>query len=156
MAQTNLLYSYAPQTISRNIITLCVALFIAGSPASAHHSIIYFDRTKVIEGEGEVSEIYWGNPHIKFTLTGADAHGAPQVWEIETSSVAAVSRFGLTADLITPGMRIRIAGNPNVALANRILLTNMLLPNGREILFGNGERYQARWSGQGMGEDAPR
>jgi len=76
-----------------------------------------------------------------------------QVWEIETSSISTVSRFGLTADLITTGIEVRIAGNPSSVLANRVLLTNMLLPNGREILFGNGERYRARWSGQKMDED---
>ena len=140
-------------TKCRIIIAACVASFFAGSAAFAHHSIIYFDRTQIIEGEGEVTEIYWGNPHIRFTVAGLDARGALQVWEIETSSISTVSRFGLTADLITTGIEVRIAGNPSSVLANRVLLTNMLLPNGREILFGNGERYQARWSGQKMGED---
>ncbi len=51
------------------------------------------------------------------------------------------------------GTQVRIAGNPNVALENRVLLTNMLLPDGREILFGEGERFQLRWGRLLTGED---
>ena len=141
-------------TKSQKIVTLCAASFLAGAPAFAHHSIVYFDRTQIIEGEGEVTEVYWGNPHIRFTVSGADARSVPQIWEIETSSVRTAGRFGLTEGLITTGTRVRIAGNPSSVLENRVLLTNILLPDGRELLFGVGERYQSRWPGQRIGEDA--
>lgn len=114
----------------------------------AHHSVgPVYDRSQFVEIEGEVASVSWRNPHIRLTVTAPDA----SVWEIETNSVSIVSRFGLTADLVDPGTRVRIAGNPSRAGSNGMWLTNMLLPDGQEILFG--AQYQARWSDKTIGED---
>ena len=127
-------------------------LFGASSMTMAHHSTgPIYDRSRTVQAEGEVTRIAWRNPHIAFTLAATDASGDAQVWEIVTNSVSIVSRFGLTADLVDPGTTVRVAGNPSRAAGNGMWLTNMLLPDGREILFG--ARYQARWSEQTIGED---
>jgi len=119
---------------------------------SAHHAVgPNFDRSRVIEVEGEITEVLWRNPHIQFSITGVGPDGVERNWEIETNSVSIVSRFGLTPGLVEAGTQVRVAGNPGRVTDNSMWLLNMLLPNSEEILFGN--RVAPRWSDQTIGED---
>jgi hypothetical protein len=65
--------------------------------------------------------------------------------------VSIVSRFGLTADLVAAGTRVKVAGNGGRQADDVLWLTNMLLPSGQEILFGAAVR--PRWSEQTIGRD---
>jgi hypothetical protein len=65
--------------------------------------------------------------------------------------VSIVSRFGLTAELVAAGTRVKVAGNGGRQADNVLWLTNMLLPSGQEILFGAGIR--PRWSDRTIGRD---
>jgi hypothetical protein len=126
---------------------------LAAAGASAHHSTgaVYDRGGALIEAEGVITEVAWVNPHVRFKMRGAGADGVERLWEIETNSVSIVSRFGLTAELVSVGNRVRIAGNGGRQADNVMWLTNMLLPNGSEILFGGGVR--PRWSQQTIGRD---
>jgi hypothetical protein len=73
------------------------------------------------------------------------------VWSIESNSVSTVSRFGLTAGLVTVGDRVTVAGNGGRVADDVLWLTNMLLPSGQEILFGR--NIEARWSSRTIGTD---
>ena len=69
-----------------------VALALAAPPAFAHHSsAAIYDRDAVVEAEGDITEIQWVNPHVRFKVK--DTGG--KVWDIESNSVSIVSRFGL-------------------------------------------------------------
>jgi hypothetical protein len=117
-------------------------------PASAHHSTAaVYDRTRFIEAEGVITDVSWTNPHVRFTMRGGDE----RVWSIESNSVSIVSRFGLTADVVAAGTRVKVAGNPGRVDDDIMFLTNMMLPSGEEILFGAG--IPARWSQRTIGSD---
>lgn len=125
---------------------------LAPLAAQAHHATgPSFDLGRIVEAEGEVIEVVWRNPHVRFKVAGVDTTGAERVWEIETNSVSIVSRFGLTADIVAAGTRVKIAGNPGRLDENAMWLRNMLLPNDEEILFG--ARIEPRWSDATIGED---
>ena len=54
---------------------------------SAHHSFLgRFDVESIVELEGEVTEVYWRNPHSSITLTVEDENGRSIPWEIETNA----------------------------------------------------------------------
>jgi hypothetical protein len=113
--------------------------------ASGHHATApAYDRSQIAEVEGEITEVFWRNPHIRFTMRGVDAGGRERTWDIETNSVSIVGRLGLSEDAVQVGARVRVAGNVGKLSDSALWLTNMLLPDGREILFG--ARYQPRWS----------
>ncbi|HEX9875695.1 MAG TPA: DUF6152 family protein [Gammaproteobacteria bacterium] len=137
-------------------IKLSKTLFALGScllpvAISAHHATApTFDQSRVIEIEGEITEVHWQNPHIRFRMQAADAADA-EFWDIETNSVSIVSRFGLSAGLIEPGTQVRVAGNPGRRVDNALWLTNVLLGDGREILFG--ANYPPRWSEVTLGAE---
>ncbi len=126
----------------------------SGAPvAHAHHStaLVYDRGGALIEAEGVITEVAWVNPHVRFEMRGAGADGVERLWEIESNSVSIVSRFGLTAELVAAGTRVKVAGNGGRQADNVLWLTNMLLPSGDEILFGAGVR--PRWSQQTIGSD---
>jgi hypothetical protein len=121
--------------------------------AHAHHStaLVYNRDGALIEVEGVVTKVAWVNPHVRFELRGTGADGVEKLWDIESNSVSIVSRFGLTADLVAAGTRVKVAGNGGRQADNVLWLTNMLLPSGQEILFGAAVR--PRWSQQTIGRD---
>ncbi len=132
---------------------LAFAISASGTAAFAHHStaLVYERDGAVIEVEGTITELAWVNPHVRLKLRGVGPDGVEREWDIESNSVSNVSRFGLTADVVAAGTRVKVAGNPGRQLDNVLWLTNMLLPDSREILFGNAVR--ARWSQQTIGRD---
>jgi uncharacterized protein DUF6152 len=121
--------------------------------ASAHHSTaaVYNRDGTVIEAEGVITKVAWVNPHVRFEMRGAGADGVERLWKIESNSVSIISRFGLTAELVAAGTRVKVAGNGGRQADDVLWLTNMLLPSGQEILFGAG--IQPRWSQQTIGSD---
>jgi hypothetical protein len=133
-----------------------LALIVVSSclpAADAHHSTaaVYNRDGALIEAEGVITNVVWVNPHVRFEMRGAGADGVERLWKIESNSVSIVSRFGLTADLVAAGTRVKVAGNGGRQLNDVLWLTNMLLPSGQEILFGAAVR--PRWSEQTIGRD---
>jgi hypothetical protein len=132
------------------VLATLVALALTTPSAHAHHSTAaLYDRNRIIETEGVITKVAWANPHVRLELR--DAADGGRVWQIESNSVSIVSRFGLTADLLTVGSRVKIAGNPGRVDRDLLFLTNLLLPTGAEVLFGAG--IPARWSQRTIGTD---
>jgi hypothetical protein len=113
--------------------TLAAASFVSG--AHAHHStaLVYDRGGALIEAEGVITEVAWVNPHVRFKMRGAGADGVERLWDIESNSVSIVSRFGLTAEVVAAGTRVKVAGNGGRQADNVLWLTNMLLPSGEEL-----------------------
>ena len=134
-------------------VAIAVAASLGAFAAAAHHStaLVYDRGGALIEAEGVITDVAWVNPHVRFKMRGAGADGVERLWEIESNSVSIVSRFGLTADLVASGTRVKVAGNGGRQADNVLWLTNMLLPSGQEILFG--AAVQSRWSQQTIGGD---
>lgn len=107
-----------------------VALF-AASFAVAHHSVAFYSTDK-IELAGEITTIRWQNPHIQFALEAVGADGAAKVWRLESSSIFLREKDGVTRDLFRVGDAVKVYGRPSPHDAAALLVTNMLLPDGRE------------------------
>jgi hypothetical protein len=137
----------------RAVLRCAAVAALGGLPAHAHHStaLVYHRDGPIIEAEGVITRVAWVNPHVRFTMRGAGADGVERDWEIETNSVSTISRFGLTAELVAVGSRVKVAGNGGRVADNVLWLTNMMLPNGREILFTSAVR--PRWSQETIGSD---
>jgi hypothetical protein len=103
----------------------------AGPPALAHHSVAFYS-TERIEIAGEITSIRWQNPHIQFGLRTVGADGAAKSWRLESSSIFLREKDGVTRDLFRVGDVVRVYGRPSPHDASALLVTNMLLPDGRE------------------------
>ena len=116
-----------------------LAIALPGA-AAAHHSFFgRFDTQRLVELEGEVTEVLWRNPHAYFSLR---ADGT--VWEIETSSLTVLKRMGIDEGTIRVGDRIRIAANPPAGDKKEMYARHVLLPDGRELLLNVG--LAPRWT----------
>jgi len=136
-------------------ISFLLGIALAAELGLAHHATApAYDRDQIVELAGEVVAVSWRNPHIHLTLQSVAAGDDAATWDLETNSVSVVSRFGLSADLVVPGTRVRVAGNPGRVNEQSLWLTNVLLEDGRELLFGSA--YLPRWSQDTVGADDTR
>ena len=102
--------------ISSRAVGAAVALAgtLLAVPGLAHHSFAPFwhmDRMATIEGV--VVELRMVNPHPTLKVEVAEANGQKAVWTITARATAsALITGGWTAQTLTPGMRVRVQGNP--------------------------------------------
>ena len=122
--------------------------------ALGHHKVASsFDTTAVVEAEGEVTELAWHNPHVRFQLSGTDETGTARVWNVEMTSLTNLRRSGLAGQLVNVGDRIRVAGNPGRTDSSAIYLENLLLASGEEVVLE--PRGEPRWADDVLGRGGP-
>jgi hypothetical protein len=92
----------------------CVALAAAGS-ATAHHSFGMFDSNKELTLEATVVEYRWKNPHTHIIVSVPDGAKDPATagtWDIESASIAIMTRQGWNKSSFKPGDKIVVVINP--------------------------------------------
>jgi len=120
--------------------------------ATAHHSFAArFDLEAINELEGEVMSVRWRNPHVLFTLRATDEQGQEMLYEMESSSLSMMRRMDVSADVLSVGDRVKVAGYPARRTANAMFVLNALLPSGQEIVFE--PEGKPRW-GESVGTTA--
>lgn len=110
---------------------LCGFALCAPLNVLAHHSVAFYSN-ETIELAGEITKIDWQNPHIQFTLRTVGSGGVEKTWRLESSSIFLREKDGVTRDLFHVGDKVKVAGRTSVHDASSLLVTNMLLPDGRE------------------------
>ena len=126
----------------RIVTSSVVALSLLPALAAAHHSVaVWFDSSQRQEIEGVVTEVRWQNPHVLFFVRAPNADGEEAIWEIETLSVSGISRWGMSPELLNVGDRVVVSGSPSRRGFNNIFVRNLLLPSGRELVFGGEARF---------------
>lgn len=131
---------------------VCVSLaFLAFSAqVLAHHSATaFFDQNTIVEVEGTVTDIYWRNPHVSFTLDVANAEGIIEEWELEGGTTNSLVRRGFTAGSVSIGDRIKAAGAASRRGEPAIFVSNLLLPSGDEVIVSDRE-MPLRWTSSSL------
>lgn len=124
--------------VVRRIFSTALLVFFLATAASAHHSFAgQFDNTKSMEIEGELTEIQWANPHAHFKVRTVD-NGKVVVWTLETAGASQMVRSGVLREYLKVGDKVRVAGWPPVTSAREMHATNLLTPDGRELLLFRG------------------
>ncbi len=96
--------------LKRGFAHFLLGLCLIPLTSFGHHSFLgRFDTESIVELQGEVTEVYWRNPHAVLILTVEDDRGQRVPWEIETNAPTSLVRLGITADLIKSG-RFRPGG----------------------------------------------
>ena len=119
-----------------------IVLFVAGlvllpAAASAHHSRAHYTG-EMRELAGEVVRVRRGNPHTAVMLETVAESGGAATWRIDF-----LGTRGLARESLEVGQRLRLAGLESVRGPGDLLATNVLLPDGNEILLGAVEPF---WS----------
>ena len=85
------------QTV-RYLTSALSVLFFYPMMSSAHHAFSgIFDMNTLLEIEGEVIELVWRNPHVRFSIQT----DAGEAWDIETNSVSIIQRMDISSELLS-------------------------------------------------------
>jgi hypothetical protein len=124
-------------------IVLGPCLWVAASPALAHHGFGNFAMDEDIELSGVVTNIDFVNPHswVHFDVTGAD--GKAVAYRCELRSATTLRRSGWTPEMFAPGTRITIQGSPDRAEKNACYVSTLTLGDGT-VLDRYGQRIPPR------------
>ena len=115
--------------------TILVGTLLLPISVLAHHSRAHYGQ-EILELDAEIIEIDWRNPHVTFTMKAMNAVGEAEMWELEGGSTYMLGRYsGLGRDLFNVGDQVKIAGPISAVRPNEMLITNMLLPDGKEALM---------------------
>lgn len=126
----------------------CLVTALVSPALLAHHGavtngVLYY-TDNIIELEGEMTEVFWHNPHTRGRLSVVDDAGEKTVWEIELGpGPQSMARKGLAAEDFLG--QVRVAGFRSRRGANTMGPIHVLLPSGVEYVQGNRE---LRWSNE--------
>ena len=122
--------------MKRTVLTILSVLPLGGT--QAHHSFFgRFDTSTTMELEGLVTNVIWRNPHAHFTLE-VETDGEVVEWDLESGSPTLMRRAGVPPNAVQVGQRIRVAANPPVTDKKEAFATNVLLPDGEELVLQTG------------------
>jgi hypothetical protein len=119
---------------------------MAASAALGHHSAVaFFDEENRGEIEGRVTSTLWRNPHVAFEIMVEGPDGRQVEWTVESNSLNALARIGISPDTVTVGDEIRVYGP--LSRHGRPLLRayNILLQSGEEVLMMPHVSTERRW-----------
>jgi hypothetical protein len=111
---------------------LLASLTICFAPEMlAHHSVAAeFDTTLQGEFEGEITRVWFTNPHIRYQLTVTASDGSTEDWELQAGNVTTLSRQNWTADSIVVGDRLTVAGDLGRSGAKKVRIRKISLADG--------------------------
>lgn len=113
--------------------------FLCGSHAGAHHSVAAEFDTAEGELTGEIAQVWYTNPHIRYRLT-VSRDGSTEDWELQAGNVSNLRRAGWFEDTLEVGDQITVSGRVGRDGARKILIN--------EVEFADGTRIAPRRTGR--------
>jgi hypothetical protein len=120
--------------LTRIFPAFCIAGLLIGR-VDAHHSLAEYDNDTFVEAVGTVVDVVWRNPHVRLSISTEAFDGEARLWELEGMGVMRLDRAGIARDLVDVGTTVRFAGNPSRRRDRQMYVTNVLMPDGEEILL---------------------
>lgn len=110
------------------------ALALVAVSANAHHSVAAeFDTSNQGELQGEITRVWFTNPHIRYRLTVTNADGSTEDWELQGGNVTNLRAQGWFEDSIVEGDRVTVAGDFGRDGAKKLRIQRMVAADGREV-----------------------
>ena len=130
--------------------TLWVVWLVLPSITFAHHSPnVHYDRSQIIEIDGELTALTWRNPHVQFEVETVDEQGVSQTWEMAYLAPSFLMRQGISKDLFVVGDMLKVAGYVGRANKAALFTTNVLFPSGQEVF--DFQISKPRWTDDTVG-----
>jgi hypothetical protein len=118
----------------RGSVIPILALLLSGSAVNAHHSYAAeFDRDSPQTIEGEVVEVWFRSPHVRYYVKVIDEDGNEVIWDTRGLTPVKLVRQGWMKDTIKVGDKVKIHGH--VGHTNKTILSilDVTLEDGRVL-----------------------
>ena len=122
---------------------ILLVLFISGSAAAHHAATGRYAPDSFGEIQGEITDIFWRNPHVRFLISRTGDDGEDEEWEVEFGSVNTVERIGVSRDMVSVGDRVSVYGRMGRDGLTAMFARSIVMPNGEEVPLQAGveQRY---------------
>jgi hypothetical protein len=122
-----------------------LGFLVIAAPARAHHSVAAeFDTSLQGEFEGEITQVWFTNPHVRYRLTVAKPDGTTEDWELQAGNVTTLLRQSWSVDSLKVGDHVTVTGDLGRAGAKKVRI--------REVAFADGRVLPPRGGAQ-LGRD---
>lgn len=129
---------------------------LISAPVLGHHGshtnqLLYF-ADELVEFEGELTGVFWRNPHARARLRVVDDKGEETIWELELApGPRQLEAMGLVPDDLRGN--VKVAGHVSKRKPNALGVLYFLLPDGREYVQERGR--EPRWSNERLERRLP-
>lgn len=121
-------------TRATRLAAVFAALTIHWVPAWAHHSVAAeFDTANRGELKGEITHVWFTNPHVRYRLTTRNEDGSTEDWELQGGNVTNLLRQGWREDSIRVGDRVTVSGALGRAGAKKLQISDIVTSDGRRL-----------------------
>jgi len=114
-------------------LVLSLALLLSGAAASHHAVTVAYDTENLTTIEGEVTRVFWRNPHVVVTIERTLESGERETWEAESGSTNSLQRIGIGRDIVSVGDRVALFGAVSRRGLNSMAAYTMTLADGTEV-----------------------
>lgn len=122
----------APHVLVRVLVV--IASMIAWRTGASHHSVAAeFDTSLQGELSGEITQVWFTNPHIRYRLTVRNADGSAEDWELQAGNVTSLRRRDWFEDTLKVGDRITVSGDLGRAGAKKVRIRDIVMADGRRL-----------------------
>ena len=126
-----------PATAGAALVLLSLVL---AEPVRAHHSFAaLFDTGHVGTVSGEVLEVRFANPHVRYRLLVEIEDGTTENWVVQTHNVSTMRRMGWDAETVRVGDIIKVTGALGRRGAKKISMDSVILADGSQRSPRGGE-----------------
>jgi len=116
------------------LVVAALASFWFAATASAHHSVAAeFDTSQQGSLEGEITAVWFSNPHVRYRLTVTKPDGTTEDWELQGGNVTNLLRQNWTEDSLRVGDKVTATGDLGRGGAKKLNIRRVVTADGRVV-----------------------
>ena len=120
--------------LTKTSIYRAVPLLLISATAAAHHSSApHYDREKLVEVQGVVTEWKFVNPHAYVYFDVTDSNGDVSNWRCESDAATSLQRRGWTDQTFLAGQELTVKGISARREKNVCSLDSVVFPDGTKL-----------------------
>jgi hypothetical protein len=117
------------------LLGFCAAVsLLSFGRSDAHHSVAAeFDSSQRGELEGEITQVWFTNPHVRYQLTVTKPDGSVENWELQAGNVNNLLRQNWVAESLQVGDHITAEGELGRGGAHKLNIRQVVTADGRSF-----------------------